>query len=88
MSHPTQNVRHKLVLAMVLAVASVAGTEFDVALVADVAAVTRDELVGAIDEARVARMVVDSLVEHGEALPSEPSDQVQILAEPQVAVIV
>jgi hypothetical protein len=36
----------------------------------------------------VARMVVDSLVEHGEALPSEPSDQVQILAEPQVAVIV
>ena len=36
----------------------------------------------------VARMVVDSLLEHGEALPSEPSDQVQILAEPQVAVIV
>lgn len=36
----------------------------------------------------VARMVVDSLVEHGEALPSEPYDQVQILAEPQVAVIV
>lgn len=36
----------------------------------------------------VARMVVESLVEHGEALPSEPSDQVQILAEPQVAVIV
>ena len=36
----------------------------------------------------VARMVVDSLVEHGEPLPSEPSDQVQILAEPQVAVIV
>ena len=36
----------------------------------------------------VARMVVDSLVEHGEAMPSEPSDQVQILAEPQVAVTV
>ena len=36
----------------------------------------------------VVRMVVDSLVEHGEALPSEPSDQVEILPEPQVAVIV
>ena len=36
----------------------------------------------------VVRLVVDSIVEHGEALPSEPSDQVQILAEPQVAVIV
>ena len=36
----------------------------------------------------VVRMVVDSLVEHGEALPSEPPDQVQVLAEPQVAVII
>ena len=36
----------------------------------------------------VVRLVVDSLIEHGEKLPSEPSDQVQILAEPQVAVIV
>ncbi len=36
----------------------------------------------------VVRMVVDSLVEKGEAVPSEPSDQVQIVSEPQVAVIV
>jgi len=36
----------------------------------------------------VVRLVVDSLIEHGEKLPSEPPDQVQILAEPQVAVIV
>lgn len=36
----------------------------------------------------VVRLVVDSLIEHGECLPSEPSDQVQILEEPQVAVIV
>jgi predicted RNase H-like HicB family nuclease len=36
----------------------------------------------------VVRMVVDSILEHGEALPSEPSDQVQIMSEPQVAVIV
>ena len=36
----------------------------------------------------VVRLVVDSLLEHGEKLPSEPSDQVQVVAEPQVAVIV
>ena len=36
----------------------------------------------------VVRLVADSLIEHGEKLPSEPADQVQILAEPQVAVIV
>ena len=47
---------------------------------------TRTEALRNIQD--VTRMVVDSLVEHGEALPSEPSDQVQILAEPQVAVIV
>jgi predicted RNase H-like HicB family nuclease len=41
---------------------------------------TRSEALRSIQD--VVRMVADSLVEHGEALPSEPSDQVQILAEP------
>ena len=36
----------------------------------------------------VVQMVVESLMEHGEALPAEPPDQVQVSAEPQVAVIV
>lgn len=36
----------------------------------------------------VVQMVVESLMEHGEALPTEPPDQVQVSAEPQVAVIV
>ncbi len=47
---------------------------------------TRDEALRNIQD--VVRLVVDSLLENGEALPSEPSDQVQILPEPQVAVIV
>jgi predicted RNase H-like HicB family nuclease len=47
---------------------------------------TRTEALRNIQD--VVRMVVDSLVEHGEALPSTPSDQVQVLADPQVAVIV
>jgi hypothetical protein len=33
-------------------------------------------------------MVVESLMEHGEALPTEPADQVQVCGEPQVAVVV
>ena len=47
---------------------------------------TRQEALRNIQD--VVRLVADSLLEHGESLPSEPSDQVQILSEPQVAVIV
>ena len=47
---------------------------------------TRSEALRNIQD--VVRMVVDSMVEHGEAPPSEPPDQVQVLTEPQVAVIV
>lgn len=36
----------------------------------------------------VIQMVVESLMEHGEAVPEEPADQVQVFAGPQVAVIV
>lgn len=36
----------------------------------------------------VVQMVVESLMEHGEALPTEPPDQVQVSGEPQVAVVV
>lgn len=34
----------------------------------------------------VVRMVVDSLVEHGEAIPASPTDQVRRCAEPWIAV--
>lgn len=47
---------------------------------------TRDEALGNIHD--VVQMVVASLLEHGEALPEQPADEVRILAEPQVAVIV
>jgi hypothetical protein len=33
-------------------------------------------------------MVVESMMEQGEALPTEPSNQVQVSGEPQVAVVV
>jgi hypothetical protein len=33
-------------------------------------------------------MVVESLIEHGESIPGRPSDQVQVTAEPRVAVTV
>jgi predicted RNase H-like HicB family nuclease len=36
----------------------------------------------------VVQMVVESLMEHGEAPPAEPPDQAQVSAEPQVAVVV
>ena len=36
----------------------------------------------------VVQMVVDSLIEHGEALSAEPAGQVQVSGEPQVAVVV
>jgi len=31
-------------------------------------------------------MVVDSMLEHGEHIPGEPGDQVEITVEPRVAV--
>ena len=47
---------------------------------------TQQEALKNIQE--VVQMVVESLVEHGEALPTEPADQVQVSGEPQVAVVV
>lgn len=34
----------------------------------------------------VVRMVVDSMREHGEQIPEEPGDQVEVTVEPRVAV--
>lgn len=34
----------------------------------------------------VIQMVVESLVEHGETVPEQPNDEVQLFADPQVAV--
>ena len=45
---------------------------------------TREEALRNIQD--VVRMVVDSLLEHGETLPSASSPDVQVSAEPQVAV--
>jgi predicted RNase H-like HicB family nuclease len=47
---------------------------------------TRDEAIKNIEE--VVRMVVESLIEHGEVVPAEPDDEVQVFPEPRVAVIV
>ena len=47
---------------------------------------TREEAVKRIEE--VVKMVVESLIEHGEAVPEGPSDQVQVSLEPRVAVTV
>ena len=47
---------------------------------------TQQEALKNIQE--VVQMVVDSLMEHGEGLPTEPADQVQVCGEPQVAVVV
>ena len=47
---------------------------------------TQQEALKNIQE--VVQMVVESLMEHGEALPTEPADQVQVSGEPQVAVVV
>jgi predicted RNase H-like HicB family nuclease len=47
---------------------------------------TREEALRNVQD--VVRMVVDIIVEDGEPLPTEPPDQVQILSDPQVAVIV
>jgi predicted RNase H-like HicB family nuclease len=45
---------------------------------------SREEALRNIQE--VVQMVVESLLEHGEAVPEEPGDQVRVFAEPQVAV--
>lgn len=47
---------------------------------------TRDEALANIAE--VVRMVVESLVEHGDAIPEEPRDQVRVFREPSVAVTI
>jgi len=36
----------------------------------------------------VVRMVVESMLEHGQHIPEEPSDQVEVTVEPRVAVTV
>ena len=36
----------------------------------------------------VVRMVVESMLEHGEHVPEEPSDQVEVTVEPRVAITV
>jgi predicted RNase H-like HicB family nuclease len=36
----------------------------------------------------VIQLVVESMMEQGEALPAEPADQVQVSGEPQAAVVV
>jgi predicted RNase H-like HicB family nuclease len=45
---------------------------------------TQQEALSNIEQ--VVRMVVESLVEHGEPVPDEPPDQVHVFQEPQVAV--
>lgn len=36
----------------------------------------------------VVRMVVESMLEHGERIPEEPADQVEVTVEPRVAITV
>ncbi len=36
----------------------------------------------------VVHLVVESMIEHGEAIPEEPADQVEVTVEPHVAVTV
>jgi len=36
----------------------------------------------------VVQMVVESLVEHGDPIPEQPEDQVQVFSEPRVAVTI
>jgi predicted RNase H-like HicB family nuclease len=47
---------------------------------------TREEALKNITE--VVQMVVESLAEHGDMIPEEPEDQVQVFSEPRVAVTV
>jgi predicted RNase H-like HicB family nuclease len=34
------------------------------------------------------RLVVESMLEHGETIPEEPADQVEVTVEPRIAVTV
>ncbi len=45
---------------------------------------TREEALKHIDE--VVRLVVESMLEHGEELPTEPAGEVQVTVEPRVTV--
>jgi len=47
---------------------------------------TREEALKHIDE--VVQLVVDSMVEHGDGLPEESTDDVQVTVEPRVTVTV
>ena len=47
---------------------------------------TREEAIRNIED--VVRMVVESLIEHGESVPEGPQDQVQVTVDPRVAVTV
>ena len=47
---------------------------------------TEAEALKNIDE--VLHLVVESMLEHGEAIPEEPKDQVEVTVEPRIAVTV
>jgi len=47
---------------------------------------TEAEALRNIDQ--VIRLVIESMVEHGEPIPEEPRDQVEVTVEPRVAVTV
>ena len=47
---------------------------------------TREEALRHIEE--VVKMVVESLLEHGEPLPDGPPDEVQVSTDPRVAVTI
>ena len=47
---------------------------------------TEAEALKNIDE--VVHMVVESMIEHGDPVPEEPNDQVEVTVEPRVAVTV
>jgi predicted RNase H-like HicB family nuclease len=48
--------------------------------------VTESEALQSMNE--VVRMVVESMLEHGEHVPEEPADEVEVTGEPRVAVTV
>ena len=47
---------------------------------------TKEEALKNIED--VVRMVLESLIEHGEPIPESPSDQMQVTVAPRVAVTV
>jgi predicted RNase H-like HicB family nuclease len=47
---------------------------------------TREEALANIEE--VVRMVLESMIEHGEPLPEGPADEMQVTVAPRVAVTV